>query len=164
MLARALGFSDPFPIMGKSGESRLMIGLKSLPTDLSRTNSLPPEILNRLHARKNELEQELILLEGAPSVATALREIRAKHGVGDAKLALETALSIVSNILKQPRDLRMYRIKKGNPTFNRNLGQFHGASLLMNSIGFNGDSDGAYVLRQIGSRMETNVESRDGDG
>ena len=50
--------------------------------------------------------------------------------------ALETALTLVRNILTQPRDFKVYRVKKGNPTFNRTLGRLKGSALLMQSIGF----------------------------
>ena len=101
------------------------------------------EIINDLKAKRAEIEQELVALEGAPSVAAALREIRSKHSIVEVRGAGETALTLVRNILTSPKDLRVYRVKKGNPSFHRNLGRLHASTLLMRAIGFVDNSPAA---------------------
>lgn len=133
---KAIGFGDPMEVQGSDHNFRLMIGLKGLPMDLSKVHRLPTDIANRLHTKRFEIDQEVIALEGAPSVAAAVRDMLTHHSVVDVRNGLDTALSIVRNVLSQPKDIRMYRIKKGNPAFNRSLGRLHGSALLMNSIGY----------------------------
>jgi hypothetical protein len=45
---------------------------------------------------------------------------------------------IVRNVLTDPRDLKMYRVKCSNPSFQRNLGRLKSSELLMHAIGFMG--------------------------
>ena len=135
-MMNALGFGSPFEVVGENGQARLVLGLKSLPKDLKKIAELPFEIVNTLRKRRFELEEELITIEGSPSVAAAVRELRIHHTIEEVRGGLETALTIVRNVLTQPKDIRMYRIKKGNPNFHRNLGRLTASSLLMNAIGF----------------------------
>ena len=80
-------------------------------------------------------------LEGAPSVAAALREMRIYHSVAEVRTAAETALTMVRNVLMQPKDLRMYRIKRSNPAFQRHIGRLKHSELLMQAIGFHGGGE-----------------------
>jgi Ca2+-binding EF-hand superfamily protein len=135
-LMRAIGFNDPFDAPAKDGSLRRIIGLKGLPLELSKVQKLPADIVNKLASKRIELDNEIISLEGAPSVAAAVREMRINHSIAEVRNGLETALSIVRNVLTQPKDLRMHRVKKGNPVFHRNLGRLTGSVLLMNAIGY----------------------------
>ena len=66
----------------------------------------------------------------------------------------------------------MYRIKKSNPTFHRNLGRLQGSVLLMNAIGYSGTASSnivnendiaAYVLKSVnsiaGNKLEKGVDT-----
>jgi hypothetical protein len=122
-----------------------------------------------LKSRRSEIDEEFVALEGAPSVAAAVREMRTHHSVSVVRTGLETALTIVRNVLTQPKDIRMYRIKRGNPVFHRTLGCLHGCELLMHAIGFSGgereesalaklsdllaSSDGAEMARDVVSSL-----------
>jgi hypothetical protein len=157
LLMRAIGFGEPALIHAKDGSVKQVLGLAHMPIDLSKMHKLPAEVLNRLINHRAELEREIIALEGAPSVAAALREMRQHHTLGEVRHGLETALSIVRNVLTQPKDLRMYRIKKSNPAFHRSLGRLQGSALLMRAIGFDGSAStktddeeiAAYVLKSV---------------
>lgn len=132
----ALGFGKPYEITGPDGKTRPVLGLRSLPRDAKKIIELPLDVANALRQRRFELEEELVTMEGSPSVAAAIRELKTHHSIEDVRLGVETALTMVKNILSQPRDIRMYRIKRGNPTFHRSLGRLSGSALLMNAIGF----------------------------
>ena len=135
----------------------------SLPvSDKHSDKFLPPVLLNSLKAKRVEIEQELAALDGAPSVGAAVREIRQHHSIMETKQGIETALTLIRNVLSSPQDIRMYRVKKSNPAFFRSLGRLQAAELLMKAVGFISGSDkdigegvsasaGAiYVLRSVG--------------
>ena len=64
-------------------------------------------------------------MEGQHSVSVHRGHLHSSgHTVPEVRTALETSLSIIRNILQNPKDIRMYRIKKGNPTFHRTLGGY----------------------------------------
>jgi hypothetical protein len=157
----SIGFGKPFEYIGKDGKRKLTIGLKNLPNDLSKIKRLPSEIIGKLKSIRTQIEQEIIALEGSPSILSAVREISSNHTKIEVINGLETALSIVKNVIKNPGDIRMYRIKRGNPMFFRNLGRLNGSILLMNSIGFIekcsndtnnlDDLSSTFVLKSIGS-------------
>ncbi|KAJ1409004.1 hypothetical protein B484DRAFT_403358 [Ochromonadaceae sp. CCMP2298] len=156
-LMKAVGFGEPFELRRSAdGSSKSVLGLASLPEDVSKLQRLPAEVVNKLAAKRAELDQEMIAIEGAPSVAGAVREMRAQHSLAEVRHGLETALSLVRNVLAQPKDLRMYRIKKANPAFARSLGRLRGHELLMSAIGFHGSAsrggggdDTAFVLKSV---------------
>lgn len=135
---RAIGFGDPVDCQSPEGKLRSVISLRTLPTDLSRIPSLPPDILSSLRSKRADIEHEIVALEGAPSVSAAIRIMREVHSLSEVRMGVETALTAVRNVLQHPKDIKMYRIKTGNPTFHRTLGRLHGSDLLMHSIGFSG--------------------------
>ena len=159
LLMKSFGFGTPFNMVGKDGRPRLLLGLKQLPKDISKMNKLPIDVLNHVKSVLYQLDEEIIAMEGSPSITAAIREIR-NHcsDQSEVKVGVETALTIVTNVLAQPKDIRMHRIKKGNPIFRRNLGRLEGSELLMNAIGFiqfgssvedDHRNSGAYVLKSI---------------
>lgn len=158
---KSMGFdTTPFEMHSEKGRPKMVISLAV--GTVNTTKSLPQVILNSLKAKRAELEQELSVLDGAPSVGAAVREIRAHHSVMETKLGVETALTLIRNVLTSPQDIRMYRVKKSNPAFFRTLGRLQAAELLMKAIGFASGSDrdagegavnaaGAiYVLHSVG--------------
>lgn len=155
-MMNALGFTKPFEVVGENGQSRLVLGLKNLPKDLRKISELPHELANVLRKRRFELEEQLVAIEGAPSVAAAVREMKIHHSIEEVRGGLETALTIVRNVLTQPKDIRMYRIKKGNPAFHRSLGRLKASSLLMNAVGF--------VVGSAGINIEGNSASAESIG
>ena len=171
-LMKALGFGEPFELSAQ-GKTRTLITLKALGTDVSRIPKLPASVVNSLAGRRFEIEQEIVALEGAPSVSAAIREMRSKHSVTDVRNGLETALTLVRNILTSPKDIRLYRVKRGNPAFNKNLGRLYASDLLLRAIGFSTtrnddkldndpDSKGKsafYILKAVPSKgKENNVQ------
>ena len=177
-LLKAIGFGDPAEVandnhpseMTKKGvqgaASKPPIGknpgsinmhsdvliLKALAKNFSKTLSLPPDLLHTLRSRRYEIDQEIVALEGSPSVAAAIREMRVYHSVAEVRNGAETALVIIRNVLTQPKDLRMYRVKRSNPTFHRNLGRLRSSELLMHAIGFRGSGDNT-ATTDFGSSM-----------
>ena len=97
-------------------------------------------------------------MDGAPSVSSSIREIRNHHALADVKMAVETAIVIIKNILDKPQDPKLYRIKRGNPSFHRNVGRLEGGLLLMRAIGFvamgteSGEMGSVLVLRPLGDK------------
>jgi Ca2+-binding EF-hand superfamily protein len=152
-LMKSLGFGEPYEITNAQKAVRRVISLRGIH---SQTKQLNNEILKTLKLRCEELHTELVALEGAPSVAAAIREIRMYHSLPEVRVAVETALKIVQNVLAEPNDVKKFRIKKHNPTFQRNLGRLNGSTLLMNAIGYSAivakegvieDDPSAFVLR-----------------
>ena len=130
--------------------------LKALAKNFSKTLTLPPDLLHTLRSRRFEIDQEIVALEGSPSVAAAIREMRIYHSVMEVRNGAETALVIVRNVLTQPKDLRMYRVKRSNPTFHRNLGRLRSSELLMHAIGFRGSGDNT-AIADFSSGMVTGM-------
>ena len=104
----------------------------------------------------NEIETELKYIDGAPAVSSAVRVINEHHTQHEVRIAVDTALALVRNILLNPRDIKKYRVKRSNPTFYGNIGRLSGGDLLMKSIGFTSPTsdDGAtlgpvFVLQSL---------------
>ena len=156
---RALGFGDPADSClnkanvagpGQEGKERknsvkpsssTTITLKGLSTDLDKgkaTVRLPGELLQTIRSLRVEIEQEIIALEGAPSVSAAVREMKLYSRLSDVRTGVETALTIVRNILAEPKDLKRHRVKRSNPAFQRTLGRLKSSELLMHAIGYLG--------------------------
>eukprot|EP01041_Mallomonas_annulata_P000829 gene829-1611_t len=131
-LMRSLGFGDPIETF-VDNKRRNVIHLKGIPPATKKGNiqKIPIELINTLKSKRIEIEQEIIALEGAPSVTAALREMRIHHSLSEIRTAAETALTLIRSILNTPKDMRVYRVKKGNPAFHRNLGRLEGCSLLL---------------------------------
>jgi Ca2+-binding EF-hand superfamily protein len=167
LLMKAIGFGDPKPLAGADGVVRPLIGLRALSNP---TKKLPHDVASMLRSRRHDLNAEVVALDGAPSVGGIVRAMCEKHGHSAVRVGLETALTFVRNILTKPTDLRMYRVKKSNPLFQRTLGSLEGHEQLMRAIGFHGATDSvvgggappaenpsqtepevvAYVLKMIG--------------
>jgi hypothetical protein len=169
---KAIGFGTPKNLKGADGVSRPLISLKALPEGNSGPKRLPQEIVDNLQLKRSEVDAEIIALDGAPSVAAVVRTMVDNHGPKLTRVGIETALTFVSNVLTKPGDLRMYRVKKANPLFQRTLGCLEGSDMLMRAIGFicgtdsklGGGADGlansttqsgvpsvvAYVLKPLG--------------
>ncbi|RYH28863.1 hypothetical protein EON65_10590 [archaeon] len=152
-LMRSIGFGDPFELTDEKKVSRKVISLRGVNV---QAKQISPEVLRILKVKCDELRSEICALEGAPSISAAVREMRLHHSLTEVRLGLETALKIVQNVLGNPHDIKMFRVKKANPVFQRDLGRLRGAELLMNAIGYsnvastdiNVDGDpSAYVLK-----------------
>jgi hypothetical protein len=160
LLTKAIGFGPPINLIGADGVSRPLISLASLSTISSATKRLPDEVINILNVKRNEIDAEIIALDGAPSIAAIIRMMCEKNPPDLVRSAAEAALTYVGNLLATPKDLRMYRVKQKNPFFQRTIGCLSDSDLLMRAIGFfPGNSDVAgqenesnviYVLRQLG--------------
>ena len=156
---RALGFGDPIDsysdkanVAGPDQEgreskssvqlsSRTTITLKGLSTTVDKgkgTVRLPMELLQTLKSLRVEIEQEIVALEGAPSVSAAVREMRLHSSLSEVRTGVETALTIVRNVLAEPKDLKRHRVKRSNPAFQRTLGRLKSSELLMHAIGYLG--------------------------
>lgn len=135
---KSIGFSDPVDpssdTKGKTSPQRVL-KLAGVP---SSAHFLSDSIVSGLKSKKFEIEQEVIALDGAPSVATAIREMRIHHNLVDVRAAVETALTFVRNLIKNPKDPKLYRVKRGNAAFHRSIGRLNGGLLLMRTIGFVG--------------------------
>lgn len=147
VLMRAMGFGEPLDsiqevVKGQKSEikSYNSITLQALPRDISKILKLPSELIQSIKSKRYEIDQEIIAMEGAPSVSAAIREMRVFHTLTDVRVGVETALTIVRNILADPRDMKMYRVKRSNPTFQKSLGLLKNSELLMHAIGFLGGS------------------------
>ena len=136
---KAIGFGSPKNLSGADGIIRPLISLRSLPTTSLR--KLPADVTESLKMKRQEIDAEIIALDGAPSVAAVIRSMIEKQSPEDVRTGVETALTFVSNVLATPTDLRMYRVKKNNPFFQRTLGRLEDSELLMRSVGFFAGSD-----------------------
>ena len=137
---RSVGFGDPSDKTAQknanSSNIKSIVTLSALPSDLSKTPRLPIELANTVKCKRQEVEAEIIALEGAPSVSAAIRNVRLYHTISEVRTGVETALSIVRNVLQDPKDIKMHRVKISNAVFQRNLGRLRGNELLMNAVGF----------------------------
>lgn len=93
-------------------------------------------------------------LEGAPSVSAALRALRespeseAPASSSAVRAAAEILLAYVVNVLRNPRDPRVHKIRAGNPAFQRALGKLGGCEGAMTAVGFEPQDRGTiFVLR-----------------
>jgi Ca2+-binding EF-hand superfamily protein len=174
-LMKAIGFSDEpsAGVVKSSGQTKQIIQLAKLPNNAHQLKGgLPGQLLNDLESRRSELEQETQAMEGAPSVGAAVRELRAKNSLTDVRCAVETALTFVQNILKNPSDLKMYRVKRGNPAFHHNVGRLQGGLTLMRTIGFVGtrgnlpgeEAGPVLVLRALGGGFDASASVEAGGG
>ncbi len=151
-LMRSLGFGEPF----EASLQKVVRRVISPRGVNSHTRQLSTDLLRYLKLRCDELQTEIVALEGAPTISAAIREMRLHHSLLEVRMAVETASKVVQNVLANPNDIRKFRIKKSNPTFQRNLGRMQGSALLMNAIGYSGiasmenigdEDSSAYVLR-----------------
>ena len=125
-----------------------------------RTDPFVLEVQSKI----DDIESELKALDGVPSVASAIRTLREGNPNDTAALpvtlrqvyfAVEQCLQCVSNLLKNPKDSRLHRIRAANPTFQRTLGRFYGAPALMAACGFEAIEGGAiFALKRLGGSLE----------
>jgi hypothetical protein len=139
-LMQAVGFGSPKNLAGADGVVRSLISLRAL-TSTTAVRKLSPDVTQSLQMKRQEIDAEIIALDGAPSVAAVVRTMSQQHPPEDVRTGVETALTFVGNVLATPNDLRMYRVKKQNPFFQRTLGFLEGSELLMRSIGFFAGTD-----------------------
>ena len=133
---KAIGFGDPVETVDSDGSLKSTLHLMT-GTDANSTNvKLSNDLHHMLETRRFEIEQELIAMDGAPSVAAVIRDMRSKNSASDIRDGLETALSLISNVLTHPTNIRVYRVKRSNPHFHRTLGRLECSHLLMQAIGF----------------------------
>lgn len=67
-------------------------------------SALPAAMLKGLEVRRTEVEAEILALDGAPSVHAALRTVRESGAsLSECKIALNTVLTAVANILRNPK-------------------------------------------------------------
>lgn len=154
------------------GKNRVTITLSALSTN-SNTTRLPPSVILSVTSKRREIEVEVAALEGAPSVWAAIREIRLFHSLVEVRTGVETALSVVRNVLQNPKDMKMYRVKISNGAFQRTLGKLKNSHLLMHAIGYLGGGDGAgasdakdsaaYVLSSLSVRASEHTAEQPKD-
>lgn len=154
-LMAAVGFGPPVESVS-DGKMKSFVALSAVTpaahSDKSKKR-LPAEVVEAMKCRRKEIEQEVISLEGAPSVSAAIRSMRQTHSLVEVRTGVETALSIVRNVLRDPKDIKLHRVKRSNPVFQRTLGRLSGSELLMRAVGFlDGDAsespdNAAYVLK-----------------
>jgi hypothetical protein len=111
-----------------------------------------------------DIDAELLALDGIPSVSSAIRFLRegdptspqAPPTLRQCYFAVDQVLSIVSNLLKHPKDSRMHRIRTANPAFQRTVGRWeHGSTALMEACGFELIEGGTvYALKRLGGSPE----------
>lgn len=138
---------------------------------VTNTTRLPPAVIVSVTSKRREIEVEVTALEGAPSVWAAIREIRLFHSLVEVRTGVETALSVVRNILQNPKDMKMYRVKMSNAAFQRTLGRLKNSHLLMHAIGYLGGSDAggdvkdsaAYVLSSLSVRASEHTAEQPKD-
>ncbi len=114
------------------------------------TGVIPDEVLDLVKHVRDEIEEYIFMLEGAPSIAMAVRVMRKEtsEGVAVAQSAVKLAQRYVTNILDSPQNPRPQRIKTANQVFNRIIGQFEGGRELMEALGFSAIKNGTvYELR-----------------
>ena len=100
-----------------------------------------------------------------------IREIRQFHSLVEVRTGVETALSVVRNVLQNPKDMKMYRVKMSNAAFQRTLGRLKNSHLLMHAIGYLGGSDAggdgkdsaAYVLSSLSVRASEHTAEQSKD-
>ncbi len=118
-----------------------------------KTGAIPDEVMNSLNRVRNEIEEEIFTLEGAPSITTAIRVMRKEdpsERVSTAQSAIKLALRYVTNILDSPYNPRPRRIKISNRVFHRIIGQFEGGRELMEALGFSAIENGTiYELHSM---------------
>lgn len=139
---------------------------------------LPLDLIETVKCRRQEIEIEIVALDGAPSVSAAVRDMRLHHTVSEVRTGVETVLSIVRNVLQDPKDMKLQKVKTSNAAFQRNLGCLNGSELLMNAIGFkreqtprqgqgqgsglgfellnDGGDNSAYVLKSVNDDLSSN--------
>lgn len=140
---KAIGFGLPKNLAGADGVIRPLISLRAF-ASATGVKKLPADLSQSLQMKRQEIDAEIVALDGAPSVAAVVRSMNEKHNPEDVRTGVETALTFVSNVLATPSDLRMYRVKKQNPFFQRTLGCLEGCELLMRSIGFFSGTDESF--------------------
>ncbi|CAM9466188.1 unnamed protein product [Ectocarpus fasciculatus] len=115
--------------------------------------------LKILRAARDEVDAELLALEGAPSVSAALRALRESPSSSPdtpappaaVRAAAELLLAYVTNALQDPRNPRVHRVRSGNPAFQRALGRLGGCEGAMTAVGFEPRDRGTvFVLREVG--------------
>ncbi|GMH77361.1 hypothetical protein TrST_g9172, partial [Triparma strigata] len=114
-----------------------------------------------LESKIEDIDAELLALDGVPSVAAAIRTIREGDPTNPLAVpvtlkqvygCVDTVLSCVSSLLKNPKDSRLHRVRTTNPTFQRTLGRFYGSPNLMESCGFELIEGGAiFSLKRLSS-------------
>ncbi len=135
--------SDPMVAMRSKKGSIHLLGAPE-------TGVIPNKALGSLKQIRYEIEKEIFTLEGAPSIATAIRLMikEPSEGVSVAQSAVKLALRYVTNILDSPQNPRPRRIKTANRVFYRIIGQFEGGRELMEALGFSAIENGTiYELR-----------------
>lgn len=96
-------------------------------------------------------------LEGVPSVSAALRALRESPesevpaSASTVRAAAEILLAYVVNVLRNPRDPRVYTIRAGNPAFQRALGKLGGCEGAMTAVGFEPQDRGTIFVLQGGA-------------
>ena len=135
-LLLAIGFQE---MPSTSGEIFMeLVGVRSGGNHRGNyVSTLRVDLLDKLSLKIQEVESELAALDGAPSVAAVVREIKVNNTLQRTALAVETSLLYVNNVLKNPSDSRCWRIRLANPIYQRKMDAVVGAEALMQSVGFN---------------------------
>ena len=111
---------------------------------------LPGDTVMLLKARLQEIEVSLATHLGAPSVHAALREMREhKCGPGDLKAAADLAHKLVTNVLKNPGDPRVYRVRAENGVLAKAVLRHSGGAALLRSVGFGPDATKAFFVLEL---------------
>jgi Ca2+-binding EF-hand superfamily protein/WD40 repeat protein/serine/threonine protein kinase len=136
-LMAAVGFSESANKASALNEAAEWLVLEGTANAKAEKKGLPSAQLEVLAERRSEVEAEMAALEGAPSVGAAVRACRAGGAsLREVQAAVATVLLLLSNVLKNPKDPRVFRVKTKNARFATSVGRLAGGIALMEAAGF----------------------------
>ena len=167
-LMRAIGFSQRVvdAANDRASSKREWLAIKGTVSDGRRRplERLPPETLDLLKARLQDLEAALATHLGAPSVHAALREMKDKKCVGhDLKAAADLAHKLVTNVLKNPGDPRVYRVRAENAVLTKSILRHGGGAALLRSVGFGPDASKTFFALELRGQADLPQASKKRD-
>ena len=120
---------------------------------------LTPTMLTVINEHREEVEAEVKAIDGAPSVAATLRAMRLDGATtSETRSAAELVLTYVTNLLLNPRDSRVHRVRIKNPRFQQAVGRLSHGVALMESVGFVLVEAGSVLqLRPISGEMDLDL-------
>ncbi|GBG26827.1 NAD-dependent deacetylase sir2E [Hondaea fermentalgiana] len=128
-----------------------LLALRGVADKYGRTmvEGVPQDTLATLTIRREEIEKELRAMEGgSKTIGEAVRSLQQECTLAQLRLALETSLVIVTDVLQNPKDSRKWRVRCANPRFLKCIGQWAHGRQLMEAVGFERvDGADVYVLR-----------------
>jgi PUB domain/Agenet domain len=100
------------------------------------TDKLSDKALITLRAVRDELKSELSLLDSAPSIIEAMRQLRQTCSTKDATIAAEAVLTCIHNVLSKPTDARVRSIRASNSVYMNQIGRHKAGAQLIAAAGF----------------------------